>query len=108
MAISQEAREHVLDLFQGVGDVTTRSMMGGLCLYSNGQIFAILASTEQIYLKADGDFAQELEALGCQKFSMTRKDGSVGSMGYWTLPDSAMDDPQEAASWGHRALAALR
>ncbi len=108
MAVSKESREHVLDLFGGINGLTTRAMMGGLCLYSDGQIFAILSSTEQIYLKADGSFADELAGLGCEKFSMTRKDGSIGSMGYWTLPDSAMDDPDEAVSWGHRALDNLR
>jgi len=107
MAISAEARDYVIDLFSGIGDVTTRSMMGGLCLYSSGQIFAILGSQEEIYLKADGAFAEVLAAEGSEKFSMTRKNGSIGSMGYWTLPDAARDDPELACEWARRALAAL-
>jgi len=35
---------------------------------------------------------------------MTRKDGSVASMGYWTLPDGALDDPEEACHWARKAL----
>ena len=107
MAVSKEALTYVTDLFAGVGDITTRKMMGGLCLYSGGQIFAILGSDDEIYLKADGEFADILEAEGCRKFAMTRKDGSVGSMGYWTLPDAARDDPDLASDWGRRALEAL-
>jgi len=26
-------------------------------------------------------------------------------MGYWRLPDSALDDPDEALRWGRKALA---
>ena len=26
------------------------------------------------------------------------------SMGYWTLPESALDDPDEALSWARRSL----
>ena len=26
-------------------------------------------------------------------------------MGYWRLPDAALDDPEEAAAWGRKALA---
>ena len=35
---------------------------------------------------------------------MTRKDGKVASMGYWTLPDSAIEDPDEACAWARRSL----
>ena len=29
-------------------------------------------------------------------------------MGYWRLPDSALDDPEEAAAWGRKALAVAK
>ena len=108
MAISAQAKAFVMDLFSGVGGLSTRAMMGGLCLYSDGQIFAILSSDEEIFLKADGSLADDLAAEGSRKFAMTRKDGSTGSMGYWTLPDAAQDDPELAVAWAHRALDALR
>ena len=108
MAVSAQAKAFVMDLFSGVDALSTRAMMGGLCLYSHGQIFAILSSDEEIFLKADGPLAEDLEAEGSRKFAMTRKDGSTGTMGYWTLPDAAQDDPDLAAAWAHRALDALR
>ena len=107
MAISAEAKAYVLDLFSDIDQVSTRAMMGGLCLYSDGQIFAILSSDEEIYLKADGAFADELAKEGCTKFSMTRKNGTIGTMGYWTLPDAARDDPELACDWARRAIRAL-
>jgi len=103
MSVSAGEIAFAKELFAGLGPLTTRKMMGGLCLYSEGQIFAILSSEGQIYLKAKDAFADALEAEGCRKFDM----GDGRTMGYWTLPDAALDDPDEAARWGRAALAAL-
>jgi DNA transformation protein len=32
----------------------------------------------------------------------------TGSMGYWSLPDAALDDPDEAVRWAKLALEAAR
>lgn len=107
MAVSAELKEFVQDLFSPLGDITLRSMMGGQCIYHAGQIFAIISSDERVYLKAKGALADALAEEGSEKFSMTRKDGSSGTMGYWTLPDAALDDPETACDWARRALADL-
>jgi DNA transformation protein len=90
------------ELFEGLGPLTHRKMMGGASFYLDGQIFAILDSEGTPFLKAKGTFATEMEAAGSRIFDMQGK-----SMGYWTLPDSAIDDPDEACTWARRALAAL-
>lgn len=102
MAVSDEEIAFARELFDGLGTITHRKMMGGASLYCDGQIFAILRSDGRLYLKAKGAFAEELEAEGATIFEM---DGR--SMGYWTLPDPALDNPELACDWGRRALAAL-
>jgi len=42
MSITVEEIEFALDLFSGLGPLTTRKMMGGLCIYLDGTIFAIV------------------------------------------------------------------
>lgn len=79
-------------------------MMGGLSIYSRGKIFAILKSDERLYLKADGVLAEALAAEGSEQFTHRRKDGVTARMNYWTMPDSALDDPEAACAWGMRAL----
>ncbi|MGR3433889.1 MAG: TfoX/Sxy family protein [Shimia sp.] len=106
--MSDEDIAFVHDLFAALPDLSHRRMMGGLSLYSEGTIFAILDAEGQVYVKADGALAEDLEAEGAQKFSFERKDGTVTSMGYWTLPEAALDDPETAATWGGRALDAAR
>jgi len=104
MAVSAEQKAFIYELFEGVGPITSRAMMGGMTFYSGGETFAILSSEGQIYIKAKGALADEMAAEGSTIFSMTRKDGSVASMGYWTLPDGALDDPEEACHWARKAL----
>jgi len=106
MAVTDEEIAFVYDLFSDIPGLTHRKMMGGLSLYSEGQIFAILSSEGAVYVKADGALADALRDEGSVIFEMTRKDGSIASMGYWTLPEAALDDPEAAAEWGQRALAA--
>jgi DNA transformation protein len=103
MSVSDSDIAFVHELFDGVGGLTHRKMMGGLSIYSEGQIFAILSSSGRIYLKAADAFAAEMAAEGAVKFEM--EDGR--GMNYWTLPEAALDDPDLACDWARRALAAL-
>jgi DNA transformation protein and related proteins len=103
MAVSDSEIAFAHELFEGLGPITHRKMMGGLSVYSDGQIFAILSSTGRVYLKASGTFAEEMAAEGSERFEM----GDGKGMNYWTLPDAALDDPDAACDWARRALAAL-
>lgn len=104
MSISEADIAFAHELFSDLGPLTTRKMMGGLCLYHEGQIFAILSDEAVVFVKASGALADELASEGSRKFAA--KDGR--SVNYWTLPDAALDDPEEAAAWARKALAALR
>ncbi|MBU2993528.1 TfoX/Sxy family protein [Octadecabacter sp. 1_MG-2023] len=108
MAVSEEDIQFATDLFLGLGPLTTRKMMGGLCLYSEGTIFAIVHSDFGVMIKGDGAFKDELDAMGLTRWTYQR-DGAAKptAMPYWKLPDSALDDPEEACDLARRALAFL-
>ncbi len=105
MAVSAETRAFVLELFDDLDTVTARAMMGGLTLYSAGRIFAIVGPDDRIFLKASGPLADALAAEGSEQFTYD-KGGKPARMGYWTLPDVAIDDPEAACDWAKRVLAA--
>ncbi|WP_238366167.1 TfoX/Sxy family protein [Mesobacterium pallidum] len=107
MSLGAEDIAYVRELFDGLGDVTTRRMMGGMCLYHDGTIFAMVRGDGQILLKGAGAFIPQLEAEGCTRWVYTRDNGKSGAMPYWTLPEAAMDDPEVACDWARRALAHL-
>ncbi|WP_460275466.1 TfoX/Sxy family protein [Celeribacter sp. ULVN23_4] len=103
MAVTDEDIAFVHDLFAPLGTITHRKMMGGLSIYLDGQIFAILSSEGRVYIKASDAFADALAAEGSERFEMENGRG----MNYWTLPEDALDDPELASYWARRALEAL-
>jgi DNA transformation protein len=104
VSVSAEETAFANELFAGLGDLTTRKMMGGLCLYHGGTIFAILHPEEGLFLKGAGDFIPQLESMGCARWTYTRKSGQSAAMPYWTMPADAMDDPNEATRLAREAL----
>ena len=104
MSISDADIAFAKELFADLGNLTTRKMMGGLCLYCDGTIFAIIHGDGKIYLKGAGNFIATLEGLGAERWTYQRDGGKVTAMPYWTLPDAALDDPDYACELGRDAL----
>ena len=104
MAVSAEEIAFATDLFAGLGDITTRRMMGGLCLYHQGTIFAIAHGDMGLMIKGAGAFADRLDAMGCTRWTYSRDGAKQVAMPYWSLPDSAQDDPAEAVALAREAL----
>ncbi len=108
MAVSEEQIEHALEVFAGVGPMTTRKMFGGLGIYHDGTIFALLMSDGVLKLKGAGDMAEVFDAEGWERWTYTREGSDkVTAMPYWTVPDALLDDPEAASDWARRALDAL-
>ncbi len=104
MALSDADAQFARDLFSGLGDIATRKMMGGLCLYHGGTIFAIVHGDGSIWLKGGGAFGATLEAEGSRRWTYARDGGKEVAMPYWSLPEDALDDPDAACDWARRAL----
>lgn len=99
MAVAEADIAFATDLFCELGAVTSRKMFGGICLYQDGTVFALMSSEGRLYLKTPPDIAAELCAAGADQFH---------NMPYWSLPEAALDDPQEACTLALRALAHLQ
>lgn len=100
--------DYVKELFAGMGRVEIKRMFGGAGGYSGGLMFLLLAD-DTIHIKADDALKAELREEGSGPFvwepqSGPRK-GEKVDLGYWRLPDAALDDPDLAAEWGRKALA---
>ena len=107
MAISEEEIAHALELFEGVGPLSTRKMFGGLGIYHEGQIFAVVMSDGAIRLKGKGEMIARFEALGMTQWTYQRPGQKASAMPYWGLPDSALDDPEEASALARDAISHL-
>jgi DNA transformation protein len=99
--------EAIRDIFRGLGPVQIRRMFGGKGIYQGELMFALEASGE-LYLKADGESASLLKDRGSRPFSYETRDGRTTLTSYWLMPESALDDPDEATELAGMALAAAR
>ncbi len=101
----------VQELFAGLGPVQIKRMFGGAGGYADGVMFLLLGD-DTIHIKVDDALKAELREAGSGPFEWTPKNGPRAGetidLGYWRLPESALDDPDEAAAWGRRALAVAK
>ena len=104
MSVTDADIAHALDLFASVTGLRVRKQTGAALLYADDVLFATGGDGE-IYLKARGAFARDIERAGAVQSSIARADGSRGSNCHWTLPIPARDDP--AIAGARRAIAAL-
>jgi DNA transformation protein len=93
------------EALEPLGAVTMRKMMGGATLYLDGTVFAILDEGE-LWLKSDADADAIWDAEGCERFSVTFKDGRVDTMNYRRAPPDVYDDPDAMRHWAALALEA--
>lgn len=100
--------ETIREIFVGLGGVSIRRMFGGKGIYFGGVIVAADLDGD-LLLKGDEVSGPELEAAGSTRWVYTGRHGKPVAMPYWSIPESAMDDPDELAVWTRKAYeAALR
>lgn len=103
MAYDADFGEWVREHFDGLGRLEIKRMFGGAGVYASGVMFALL-DDGVVWLKADEVLAEAFREAGCRQFTYPTKDGRTMAMGYWTLPEAALDDPDEAVAWARRSL----
>lgn len=97
------------DLFAGAGSLSFRKMFGGLGIYADGMIFAVILKDE-LMLKGDEHCSAYYEAAGMKRWTYNNsKSGKKVLMPYWSAPEQAMESAEEMAPFARQAFdAALR
>src|SRR4051794_21307409 len=105
MAYDKRYGEFVRELLEELGEIRIRPMFGGAGVYLDELFFGIILD-ETLFLRADDQNREAFEAAGSRQFTYPMKDGEIMSMAYWSLPDTAADDPEEAVRWARAAVEA--
>ena len=105
MSIDEGLYAWVEEALEPLGRLSMRKMMGGATLYLDGTIFAILDDSE-IWFKADDETNAVWYGEGCDRFSVTFKDGTVDTMNYRRAPTDVYDDPEAMQLWARLAVEA--
>lgn len=105
MAYAKGDDAFVLELLDGLGrPISNRPMFGCGALYVDGLLFGLI-DDGVCYLRADDETVGRFRDAGCSQFVYPTKDGPQ-TLGYWTLPDEAADDPEAAVAWARLAIEA--
>ena len=104
MAVTPSFRTFVLDqLGRVLPNVRSKSMFGGVGIYSEATFFALIAD-DVLYLKVDDLTRADFVARGLGPF---RPFGETGeTMQYYAVPAELLEDPEALEPWVEKALAA--
>jgi DNA transformation protein len=91
------------ELFAPLGGVSIRRMFGGLGVFKEGIMFALVAD-DVLYMKADEAAQPAFEAEGCGQFVYDGMRGRTVTMPYWRLPDRLYDEPDQFRRWAAAAF----
>jgi DNA transformation protein len=95
---------YVEDLFANLGRIRIRKMFGGAGVYSGEDMFALI-DKDRVYVKSDDVLKERLQSEGGEPFEWTNPStGKTIKMSYVSLPVNALDDREEASTWGRQAL----
>ena len=100
LAVSDSFKRYVLGQLEELGDVTPRSMFGGVGLYYRDTFFGILAG-DVLYLKVDDSTRQDYERRGMRAFNPYP--GRGGTMQYYAVPVDVLESAAELARWARKA-----
>jgi len=107
MAYSPSDGEWVQELLAGLGPLTIKRMFGAAGVYHEGLMFAVI-DDGVLWLRADAENVEALKAAGSRQFEFQSRDGEVMQLSYWTIPETAVDDPDEACDWARASIEAAR
>jgi DNA transformation protein and related proteins len=106
MAVSPTFRTFVIDQLERVlPAVRSRSMFGGLGIYSDDMFFA-LADDDVLYFKVDNVNRPDFEARGLGPFRPFGEGGEV--MQYYEVPADLLEDADALREWAEKAIDVAR
>lgn len=103
MAVSQEYLDYLRDQLDAFGPFEVRRMFGGMGLFRDGLMFAIVAS-DALYLKVDDRNRGDFEAVGMAPFGYERRGKRAALKSYYEAPPDVLEDPNDFADWARRAF----
>src|SRR5260221_6269567 len=90
-------QDQLEELFAAVEGATLRKMFGGIGVFKEGLMFALVAN-DALYMKADETTSPKFAAEGFGQWIYPGRDRPV-PMPYWQVPARLFDDPDKFPEW---------
>lgn len=99
MATSPDYKAFVLELLTPIYPVSARNMFGGVGIYADDLMCALITSEDELYFKADDKNRSDYEALEAEQFH---------TMPYFAVPAEVLEDSEALAVWLEKSMAAAK
>ncbi|RPE71760.1 DNA transformation protein [Pacificibacter maritimus] len=103
MPASPELIAHARDLFADLAPIRVGGLFGGSALYIEDDVMFACIIGDVIYMKSDAKTLPQFEQAGASPFCYDKPKGTTVVTSLMSLPDSALDDPNEARIWAQLA-----
>lgn len=103
MACSAEYQAFLEDALAPLGGVRGRRMFGGVGLFRNDVMFALVVDDVPYFKVGEGN-RPAFAAAGSEPFSYATKHGRHVLTSYWRVPDAVLDDEAELLGWARLAV----
>jgi DNA transformation protein len=103
MAVSESYTNYILDqLSEFEGDILAKKMFGGIGIFCDAMMFAMITRDEVFMLKTDQSNVDDFKNAGMQPFVYK---GKIGTMPYYTVPENIVEQPSELKIWAEKSFA---
>ena len=99
MAVSEKYTEFVQDQLEKFGEVTMKKMFGGIGIYHEGLMFAMIGK-DVLRFKVDASNQADYEAYGSKPLYNEKK---KRGMPYWEVPAEIIEHPSDLAKWASKS-----
>jgi DNA transformation protein and related proteins len=96
---------YLLELLTPLGPAAARRMFGGVGLFMNGTMFALIVR-EEVFFKVGDSNRPAFEAAGEGPFTYETKNGTHTLGSYWRCPPDLLDDGEIFRDWARGAIEA--
>ena len=92
---------HVVEMMQTVGPVSSKRMFGGHGIFLEGLMFGLIADND-LYLKVDDEIRDDFLVRGLEPFSYFKK-GKEFKLSYYQAPEETLEQAEAMREWGNKA-----
>ena len=103
MAVQPQYLAYILEQLEGLGDLRSRRMFGGVGLY-RGELFFGLIDDDTLFFKSDSTNSADYIARKMPRF-MPFPDRPEAVMAYYQVPADIIEDAESLVAWARKSVA---
>lgn len=95
MPTTPDYRDYILDQLNPIHPVTDRKMFGGVGIFIEEGMFALITSDDAFHFKVDDSNRADYESAGMPRF---------GRMPYYQVPEEILESQDDLRLWMEKAM----